>query len=120
MSTSQRQDHWQNVYHTKSEHEVSWFQETPEVSLEMIRSVEVSTGASIIDIGGGSSRLVDCLLDSGFTSISVLDLSEMRWRRHKPDLALVVLMLIGSLQMLQLGNLLEPMIYGTTVLHFIF
>ena len=76
MSTSQRQDHWQNVYHTKSEHEVSWFQETPEVSLEMIRSVEVSTGASIIDIGGGSSRLVDCLLDSGFTSISVLDLSE--------------------------------------------
>jgi len=76
MSVPQRQGHWQNVYGTKSEHEVSWFQETPEISLEIIRSVGTPAGASIIDVGGGASRLVDCLLDSEFTSISVLDLSE--------------------------------------------
>jgi len=76
MSVPQRQGHWQNVYGTKSEHEVSWFQETPEISLEIISSVGTPAGASIIDVGGGASRLVDCLLDSEFTSISVLDLSE--------------------------------------------
>lgn len=76
MKTPQRHDHWQNVYHTKGEREVSWFQENPTISLDMIRSVEVPASASIIDIGGGSSRLVDSLLDAGFKSISVLDLSE--------------------------------------------
>ncbi len=76
MKTSQRQSHWQNVYQTKGEREVSWFQESPEISLELIHNSGVHADASIIDIGGGSSRLVDRLLDAEFTSITVLDLSE--------------------------------------------
>lgn len=76
MKTSERKAHWQHVYHTKGERELSWFQESPEISLDLIRSVEIPANASIIDIGGGSSRLVDRLLDAGFTAVSVLDLSE--------------------------------------------
>lgn len=69
-----RQAHWQNVYATKAETDVSWFQESPALSLEMIRVSGVPAGASIIDIGGGASRLVDALVDEGF-AMSVLDLS---------------------------------------------
>lgn len=76
MNTPQRQTHWQNVYGTKSERDVSWFQESPEISLDMIRSTGVQPDASVIDIGGGASRLVDSLLDDGFTTVAVLDLSE--------------------------------------------
>lgn len=76
METSQRQAHWQNVYQTKGEREVGWFQESPEISLDMIHTAGIRPDASIIDIGGGSSRLVDSLLDAGFSSVSVLDLSE--------------------------------------------
>jgi hypothetical protein len=36
MSDAGRQGHWENVYTTKSEKEVSWFQETPAPSLELI------------------------------------------------------------------------------------
>jgi trans-aconitate methyltransferase len=36
----------------------------------------VNATASIIDIGGGASRLIDRLLDEGFKTITVLDLSE--------------------------------------------
>jgi cyclopropane fatty-acyl-phospholipid synthase-like methyltransferase len=67
--------HWEGVYATKGESEVSWFQESPAISLEMIRQANLDHGAAIIDIGGGASRLVDCLLQKGYRSIAVLDLS---------------------------------------------
>ena len=65
MNFLDRQAHWQNVYQTKGEREVSWFQENPEISLDLIRATSVSADASIIDIGGGASRLVDALIDAG-------------------------------------------------------
>jgi 2-polyprenyl-3-methyl-5-hydroxy-6-metoxy-1,4-benzoquinol methylase len=76
MSSIERQAHWQNVYQTKGERDVSWFQESPAISLDLIQATGVSADASIIDIGGGTSRLVDALVAEGFRSVSVLDLSE--------------------------------------------
>ena len=76
MSTLEREAHWQNVYQTKAEQTVSWFQETPDISLDLIHATGVDKGASIIDIGGGASRLVDALMSEGFKAVSVLDLSE--------------------------------------------
>ena len=76
MSTAKRQAHWQNVYRTKAEDEVSWFQPSPTISLDLIRTTGVSTDASIVDIGAGASRLIDALLEAGFTALTALDLSE--------------------------------------------
>lgn len=72
---SDRTTHWDNVYATKGEAEVSWFQDSPTISLDMIRAAEPGPGAAIIDIGGGASRLVDALLQGGYRNIAVLDLS---------------------------------------------
>ena len=71
-----RQAHWENVYATKREDEVSWFQENPALSLELIDAAGATRESRIIDIGGGESRLVDLLLQRGFHLLSVLDLSE--------------------------------------------
>ena len=71
-----RQAHWENVYTTKNEKEVSWFEESPTISLDLIRATKVNLDAPIIDIGGGASRLVDALIDNGFEAITVLDLSK--------------------------------------------
>lgn len=76
MSDIGRQAHWENVYATKDEHAVSWFQESPTISLDLILATGVKSDASIIDIGGGASRLVDALIDEGFRAITILDLSE--------------------------------------------
>ena len=76
METATRQDHWQNVYVKKAENEVSWFQESPTLSLELIAKAGSKADSAIIDIGGGSSRLVDRLVDQGFEDVTVLDLSE--------------------------------------------
>ena len=72
---SDRSTHWDNVYATKGEAEVSWFQDSPAISLEMIHSACPDHGAAIIDIGGGASRLVDALLRDGYRDLAVLDLS---------------------------------------------
>jgi SAM-dependent methyltransferase len=76
MDSGGRQTHWENVYGTKGEKEVSWFQDSPTISLDLIDATGVAKGASILDIGGGASRLVDALLEQGFESLTVLDLSE--------------------------------------------
>jgi SAM-dependent methyltransferase len=70
------QAHWDYIYETKAENELSWYQETPAVSLDLIRAAGAQNGAAIIDIGGGESRLVDALLDEGFYALTVLDVSE--------------------------------------------
>jgi len=76
MDRAGRQAHWDNVYATKSENEVSWFEESPAISLDLIRATGMAPYASVIDVGGGASRLVDALLDDGFEAVTVLDVSE--------------------------------------------
>ncbi len=68
-------EHWETVYTTKSSTEVSWFQEHAQLSLKLIRDAKIPSSASIIDVGGGASKLVDDLLASGYEYLTVLDLS---------------------------------------------
>lgn len=72
--TEARPAHWDKVYTTKADDSVSWFEQSPTVSLELIEAAGVGLG-SIIDIGGGASRLVDALLARGHVNVAVLDLS---------------------------------------------
>lgn len=74
--TESRQSHWQDVYSKKSENEVSWFQASPSPSLELIAKLSVTEDSSIIDVGGGASRLVDHLIDRGYGDLTVLDLAD--------------------------------------------
>jgi trans-aconitate methyltransferase len=75
FAMSERQAHWERVYTSNNENEVSWFQANPATSVELIRATGATGASAIIDIGGGTSRLVDVLLRAGFRSIAVLDLS---------------------------------------------
>jgi len=84
---SDRQSHWQRVYTTKGESEVSWFQERPDTSLAMIQATGADKNAAIIDIGGGASRLVDALLRQDYRAVTVLDLSEAALQTARMRLA---------------------------------
>jgi SAM-dependent methyltransferase len=75
MADTGRQAHWENVYTTKRENEVSWFQQSPAPSLDLIVQAGATRESAIVDIGGGASRLVDNLIEEGFEDVTVLDLS---------------------------------------------
>jgi len=76
-------EHWERIFKTRRTTEVSWYQATPKVSLDFIRDLQIAKDAAIIDVGGGDSRLVDHLLEAGFTNITVLDISETAINRAK-------------------------------------
>lgn len=71
----ERKNHWDQVYETKNPEEVSWTQEVPKTSLNLIKSFNLPKSAGIIDVGGGDSKLVDHLLEEGYENITVLDIS---------------------------------------------
>ena len=78
--------HWENVYQLKNENEVSWYQEVPSKSLDLISSLNLTTDSKIIDVGAGESRLVDNLLSLGFKNITVLDISSKSIEKTKQRL----------------------------------
>ena len=79
-----RKQHWDAAYAAKKPEEVSWYQPLPEKSLELVGKTGVDKDAPIIDVGAGASRLVDNLLDQGYSDISVLDVSPVALR-HAQD-----------------------------------
>lgn len=85
MNISKKQ-HWETVYETKSPDEVSWTQQIPEISLNLIKSLNLNRSSKIIDIGGGDSKLVDYLLQEGFENITVLDISASALEKAKARL----------------------------------
>ncbi len=68
--------HWEKVYTTKAPNAVSWYRPHLETSLALIERAVHTRAASIIDVGGGESTLVDDLLLRGYKSITVLDVSQ--------------------------------------------
>jgi len=73
---TQDPNRWESVYQTKEEAETSWFEDRPQVSLDLIAATGIGSDAAVVDVGAGASRLVDCLLEQGVHRITVLDLSE--------------------------------------------
>lgn len=82
----ERKEHWENVFATKTEKEVSWYQQYPKTSIDFITALHLPLEAKIIDIGGGDSYLMDALLDLGYTNLTLLDISAKAIERVKSRL----------------------------------
>src|SRR3989338_3894940 len=78
-------EYWDNVYKQKEDN-VSWFQHKPQLSLYLIRSANIQKSAAIVDVGGGTSSLVDWLIVEGYQDITVLDISKTAIERTKKRL----------------------------------
>ncbi|MGC9158986.1 MAG: class I SAM-dependent methyltransferase [Terracidiphilus sp.] len=82
-----RREHWEAIYQSKSEEEMSWTQSEPLLSLKLIG--EACSAGRVIDVGGGISVLAERLVDRGYR-VAVLDISEAaleRGRRRLGDKA---------------------------------
>jgi SAM-dependent methyltransferase len=77
-------EHWEDVYATKGDAEVSWTEADPRRSLALIAGVRRPPGR-VIDVGGGTSALAARLLDAGYAA-AVLDISEAALARSRQRL----------------------------------
>ena len=80
------QAHWDKIFGTKTPTEVSWFSPHLKTSLALIERVGGETSASVIDVGGGQSTLVDDLLARGYRNVTVLDISQAAIRHTRDRL----------------------------------
>ncbi len=79
-------EHWEDVWTRKKSNQVSWYQEYPKTSIDLILSTNPSKDARFIDVGGGDSNLVEKLLDLGFKNTAVLDISAKALEKAKERL----------------------------------
>ncbi|MAB11815.1 class I SAM-dependent methyltransferase [Hyphomonas sp.] len=115
-------EHWEKIYSSKLESEVSWYQESAEVSLALIEAANLPKSARIIDVGGGASTLVDGLLDRGYSDITVLDLSPSALQAAKSRLgerANKVRWIVGDILKIGLPESNYDLWHDRAVFHFL-
>lgn len=78
--------HWNQVYATKTDQDVSWTEAVPTVSLQWLERLGLSAETCVIDVGGGNSRLADELLRRGLRCLTVLDVSPVALERARTRL----------------------------------
>ena len=71
-----QKDYWEQVYSTRLAEKLGWYRPHLDTSMSWIRELDLDEDAPIIDVGGGASTLIDDLLDEGYESLAVLDISD--------------------------------------------
>lgn len=72
MSTA---SHWEGI-HSEKLTDVSWWQTPEALWFDLIERTGVDKSGAVIDVGGGSSLLVDALVSEGFTDVTLLDIAQ--------------------------------------------
>jgi SAM-dependent methyltransferase len=117
-----RRSHWETIYTSKAESEVSWYREHLETSIELIQKIDLPRTAEILDVGGGTSRLVDDLLSLGYQNLSVLDVSEAALGKAQERLgerAERVRWIAGDITAMQLPSEHYDLWHDRAVFHFL-
>ena len=114
--------HWDTIYGKKAPDAVSWYRPHLETSLELIERVAPGHPASIIDVGGGESTLVDDLLVHGYSNLTVLDISQVAVDKTKERLGLAseyVRWLVGDVTTAKLEPSAYDVWHDRAVFHFL-
>ena len=114
--------HWEKVYSTKAPTEVSWYRPHLETSLALISGAAGANSASIIDVGGGESTLVDDLLARGYQTITILDISQTAidvTKERLKELADRVQWIVGDVTTLKLPRGTYDVWHDRAVFHFL-
>jgi len=79
-------EHWNKLYSSNDTRELGWYEETPEPSITLLSKCNISKDAAILDVGAGATTLIDFFIDSGYTNITVADISEAALEKLKARL----------------------------------
>ena len=81
-----RKEHWNAVFTSRREEDVSWFEALPAVSIRLLEAAGLNEDTCVIDVGAGDSHLVDYLVAQGLHCLAVLDISGAALQRARERL----------------------------------
>ena len=67
--------HWDSAYDNNDISKLGWYEENPIPSLQLIQKCRLSNDARILNVGVGTSTLIDELLNFGYKNIIASDIS---------------------------------------------
>ncbi|EKX42656.1 hypothetical protein GUITHDRAFT_111334 [Guillardia theta CCMP2712] len=70
------QRHWNDKYSNSEQEKLGWYERVPQPSLDLIQECQVDKSCRVLDVGSGSSVLIDYLLEAGYTNLTAVDISE--------------------------------------------
>jgi 2-polyprenyl-3-methyl-5-hydroxy-6-metoxy-1,4-benzoquinol methylase len=114
--------HWEKIYTTKASDQVSWYRPHLDTSLTLIKRAVDGRMASIIDVGGGESTLVDDLLKQGFMNVTVLDVSQAAIEVNKTRLgerAAGISWIVADITQVELKQRAYDVWHDRAVFHFL-
>jgi SAM-dependent methyltransferase len=117
-----KRTHWESIYQAKKPDSVSWYQPSLRLSLEFISGTSLAKDAPIIDVGGGTSTLVDDLLSLGYSNVTVLDISAQGLDYSKArlgDRAKSVKWIVGDIARVDLSQLSFDLWHDRAAFHFL-
>jgi 2-polyprenyl-3-methyl-5-hydroxy-6-metoxy-1,4-benzoquinol methylase len=86
-------EHWNKAYKNNSQEKLGWFETDLSPMLGLINKTNLDKNAKIINIGAGSTTLIDELIKLKYTNIIATDISEialknleLRVGKHKIDI----------------------------------
>ncbi len=68
--------HWDKVYN-KEDNQLGWFEEKPTQTMQLVEACQLKKDATILNVGAGTTNLIETLLDAGYTKLIANDLSEV-------------------------------------------
>lgn len=116
--------HWNTVYESKEDSELGWFEEHPKTTLDLIEKTSLPKDAMILNVGAGTTTLVDVLIEKGYTNIIASDISEIAMQKlkerivetYKHEITCIVDDLTNSSKLDKLSNI--DLWIDRAVLHF--
>jgi SAM-dependent methyltransferase len=115
-------EHWESVYERKGSDQVSWYRPHLDRSLGFVEGAGLDRQAAIIDVGGGTSTLVDDLLARGYGNVTVLDISPRAVESAQArlgDRSAGVHWLVADITQVELGPAAYDFWHDRAVFHFL-
>lgn len=124
MSTSNPENHWNTVYESKDDAQLGWFESNPATTIELFEKTTLAKDAKILNVGAGTTTLIDALLEKGYTNLLASDISEVAMKKlqqrisekYAYDLDCIVDDLTAPTKLNQLSNI--DVWIDRAVLHF--
>ena len=117
------QEHWDNAYNNSPSDKLGWYEEFPEETICLVEKCNLSPDSVILNVGAGTTTLIEYLLLMGYENIIATDISNAslnKLKRNLVDEKASVEYIVDDLTRPILLNRIEPvdLWIDRAVLHF--